>query len=134
MPLQRSTAVLSVVAILLLAIIAGLLGYSQYRTAHAAVTFDTPYQAVLLTSGMVYYGKLEGMGTPNPVLRDIYYVQSAVNPDTKQQTNILVRRGREWHKPDRMYLNPAHILLVEPVAIDSQVAQFIAQQEQAEKK
>ena len=67
------------------------------------------------------------------MLRDIYYVQSAMNPDTKQQTNVLVRRGREWHKPDRMYLNPGHIVLVEPVAPDSQVAQFIAQQ-QAEKK
>jgi len=134
MPLQRSSAALSVVAILLLMFIAGSMGYSQYRAAHATLTFDTPFQAVLLTGGMVYYGKLEGMGTPYPVLRDIYYVQSGMNPDTKQQTNVLVRRGREWHKPDRMYLNPAHIVLVEPVAQDSQVAQLIAQQEQAEKK
>ena len=66
MPLQRSSTILSVVAILLLAVIAGLLSYSQYRVTHASVSFETPYQAVLLTGGMVYYGKLEGMGTPYP--------------------------------------------------------------------
>jgi hypothetical protein len=87
--------------------------------------FDTPYQAVLLINGSVYFGKLEGYGTKFPVLRDVYYVQSGTNPETKQTTNVLVKRGRELHAPDRMYLNPSQIILVEPVGANSKVAQLI---------
>lgn len=88
--------------------------------------FDTPYQAVLLTNGSVYFGKLEGYGTKFPVLRDVYYVQSGTNPDTKQVTNVLIKRGKELHAPDHMYLNPSHIVLVEPVGPNSKVAQLIS--------
>ncbi len=88
--------------------------------------FHTPYQAVLLTNGSVYFGKLEGFGTKFPVLLDVYYVQSSVNPETKQQTNVLIKRGKELHAPDQMYLNPNQIVLVEPVGTDSKVAQLIS--------
>jgi len=93
-----------------------------------SVKFDTAYQAVLLTNGSVYFGKLEGYGTSSPVLRDIYYVQSGASPETKQATNVLIKRGKELHAPDRMYLNPTQILLVEPVGAESKVAQLIAQE------
>jgi hypothetical protein len=89
--------------------------------------FDTPYQAVLLTNGSVYFGKLENYGTRFPVLSDVYYVQSNVNPETKQTTNTLVKRGKELHSPDKMYLNPNQIILVEPVGPNSKVAQLIAE-------
>jgi len=42
------------------------------------------------------------------------------------QNNVLVKRGRELHDPDRMYLNPTQILFVEPVDPNSRVAQLIA--------
>ncbi len=90
-----------------------------------AVRFTTPYQAVLLSNGQVYYGHLEGYGTAHPLLSEVYYVQSSANPQTQQQTNILLKRGREWHGPDRMHLNPSQILLVEPVGPDSKVAELI---------
>jgi hypothetical protein len=89
------------------------------------VQFDKPYQAVLLSNGQVYYGRLEGYGTDHPLLREVYYIQSTVNPQTHEQTNILTRRGKEWHGPDRMYINPNQILLVEPVGTDSKVADLI---------
>jgi hypothetical protein len=47
-----------------------------------AVTFTTPYQAVLLSNNSVYYGKLAGFGTPNPVLTDVFYIVSQSNPET----------------------------------------------------
>ena len=89
------------------------------------VQFDKPYQAVLLSNSQVYYGRLEGYGTDHPVLREVYYIQTTVNPQTHEQNNILTRRGKEWHGPDRMYLNPSQILLVEPVGTDSKVADLI---------
>jgi len=60
-------------------------------------------------------------------MTDVYYVVSQTNPDTKQTNHILVKRGKELHEPDRMYLNPSLIVLVEPVGPNSKVAQLIAQ-------
>lgn len=92
------------------------------------VAFTTPYQAVLLANGSVYFGKLAGYGGRHPVLTEVYYIVSQSNPDTKQVSNMLIRRGHELHEPDRMYLNPSQILFVEPVGPHSQVAQKIAEQ------
>lgn len=89
--------------------------------------FGSEYQAVLLTNGQVFFGKIEGLGTPYPSLRDVYYVQTVINEKVKKSSNILVRRGNEWHSPDRMYLNATHIVLIEPVGKDSQVAKLIAE-------
>ncbi len=97
-----------------------------WASLRPAVRFTTPYQAVLLTNGSVYYGKIEGVGKPYPILRDVFYIQAAVDPTTKQSTNVLIRRGKEWHGPDFMVLNASHILLVEPVTEGSRVAQLIA--------
>jgi hypothetical protein len=91
------------------------------------IKFDTTYQAVLLDNGSAYFGKLQGAGTPYPVLTDVYYVQSQVNQETKEVKSILIRRGNEWHAPDRMFLNARHIVLIEPVGANSKVAELIAQ-------
>jgi hypothetical protein len=90
-------------------------------------TMTTPYQAVLLSNGSAYFGKLEGLGKPFPVLKEVYYVQSRQNPDTKQTVNVLVKRGKEWHAPDRMIINSSMIVFVEPVNPSSRVAQLIAE-------
>lgn len=85
----------------------------------------TPYAAVLLDSGQLYYGKLVNAGAKFPELTDVYYIQSQVNQETKAVTSVLVRRGNEWHGPDRMFLNERHIILIEPVGTNSKVAQLI---------
>lgn len=90
------------------------------------VVFPSAFQAVLLTNGSVYFGKLQGYGSPHPVMTDVYYIVTQTNPETKQSSNILVKRGKELHGPDRMYLNPNQILFVEPVGSGSKVAQLIA--------
>lgn len=95
--------------------------------AKTAVSFSTPYQAVLLSNNSVYFGKLAGYGTSNPVLTDVFYIVSKTDPTTKQVQNILVKRGKELHGPDRMYINANSIVFVEPVGTDSKVAQLIAE-------
>ncbi len=104
--------------------VAGILLVTAHRS-EAEVKFDTTYQAVLLDNGSVYFGKLQGAGTDYPVLTDVDYVQSQVNQETKEVKNILIRRGNEWHSPDRMILNARHIVLMEPVGPDSTVAKLI---------
>jgi hypothetical protein len=90
-----------------------------------APTITTPYAAVLLDNGQLYYGKLVDAGAKFPELTDVYYIQSQVNQETKAVSSILVRRGNEWHGPDRMFLNNRHIVLIEPVGTGSKVAQLI---------
>ena len=92
-----------------------------------AVAFSTPYQAVLLSNNSVYFGKLTGFGTSSPVLTDVFYIVTQTDPTTKQTKNILVKRGKELHGPDRMYLNANSIVFVEPVGADSKVAQLISE-------
>jgi hypothetical protein len=89
------------------------------------VSFHTPYQAVLLSNGWAYFGKIEQMGSRYLVMTDVYYVQSGVNPETKAVTSVLVKRGKEWHAPDRITLNLDHVLFIEPVGPDSTVAKLI---------
>ena len=120
------TAAMAVAVAVLVAVFV----YQNLR-AHAVPDLSTPYHAVALTNGQVYFGKIEGLGTDYTVLRDVYYIQSRQNPETKQVANILVKRGGEWHAPDRMIVNKQHVLLIEPVKDDSQVAKLIAEQTKA---
>lgn len=96
-------------------------------TAPSGTIDPNKYYAVLLSNNAVYFGKLEGLGTDYPVLRDVFYIQSATNPETKAVTNVLVKRGKELHGPDRMILNEKSIVFVEPVGADSKVAQLISE-------
>jgi hypothetical protein len=116
-----------ILAGLLVVALAGLHIFLALRSS-SSVTFSTPYQAVLLTNGSVYFGHLQDYSTSHPVLTDVYYVVSQSNPETKQVTNSLIKRGKELHEPDRMYLNPNQIVFVESVGTNSKVAQLIAEQ------
>jgi hypothetical protein len=92
---------------------------------HKGPEITTPYAAVLLDNNQLYYGKLVNAGSSFPELTDVYYIQSAVNQETKEVKSVLVRRGNEVHGPDRMFLNSRHIVLIEPVGTNSKVAKLI---------
>jgi hypothetical protein len=111
---------------------AALSGCSHNTVKASAETGPLPksnsgYYAVLLNNGQAYFGKLQGFGTPYPVLREVYYVQTAQNKETKDLSHVLIRRGKEVHAPDWMLLNGNDIVYVEPVSADSKVAQLIEQ-------
>lgn len=104
----------------------------------AEIVKASDWQAVFLTNGQVYFGKLEDVNENYPILEDIYYLQvqevpiqpaepateeEGVQPaqQTEQQT-ILVKFGTELHKPmDKMYINKDHILMFEDLSSDSNV-------------
>jgi len=90
------------------------------RTPAAAAIDPNKFYAVLLNNNAVYFGKLQGLGSPFPVLTEVY-----VNQETKAVSNMLVKRGKEWHGPDRMVINEKSIVFVEPVGPDSKVDQLI---------
>jgi hypothetical protein len=106
-------------------IVLGVLAAFQNYQRREAASFNTPYQVVLLTNGQAYFGKLQRFGSAYPTLTDVLYIQSQVDQQTKRVTNTLVKRGKELHAPDRMFLNAKHILFVEPVTPDSSIAKLI---------
>jgi hypothetical protein len=88
------------------------------------------YQAVFLTNGQVYFGKLYREKSQYAILREVYYlqVQQQLQPGEQTPTaNInLVKLGAELHGPtDEMRINRDHILFVEDLKSDSQVVQGI---------
>ena len=111
----------------LIVVLLGVIGLRSIQTG-TAPQFGSQYQAVVLNNGQVFFGKLENSSSQYPVLRDVFYIVSQVNPETKQAANVLVRRGGEPHGPEYMVLNRQSILMIEPVKDDSQVAKFIAEQ------
>lgn len=89
------------------------------------------YQAVFLSSGQVYFGKLE-QGQGWLVLKDVYYLQVEQNiQQGLQQGQLpsnfqLVKLGSEIHGPeDVMYIDSKNILFWENLKSDSQVMQAI---------
>jgi len=119
-----------VVAALVGVVAAGATVYFSQHVFHAKIELTTPYQAIQLSNGAAYFCKIEGLGTPFPVLREIYFIQSRQDPETKQVTNTLLKRGSEWWQPDRMIVNASNIVFVEPVDPKSRVAQLISQEKQ----
>jgi hypothetical protein len=95
--------------------------------------FKTPYQVVFVDNNNAYIGKLQQIGKDYIRLDNVFYIQSSVNPDTKQVSNALTKRGNELHKPDFMIINTHHIIMIEPVTSDSQVAKLIEQSETQKK-
>ncbi len=101
------------------------------------------WQAVFLTNGQVYFGKLKNATDPYPVLEDIYYLQVQQTPiqpaqpasetggtvqpaEQTQQQLILVKFGTELHRPmDKMFLNKDHMMFFEDLSQESAVVKAI---------
>lgn len=125
--MQKPLAWILGITALVIAAAMGLIAYQGTRS-HGVPELSTPYHAVALINGQVYFGRIEALGTDYTVLRDVFYIQSRQNPETKEVANVLIKRGGEWHGPDRMIVNRQQVLLIEPVKEDSQVAKLIAEQ------
>ncbi len=84
------------------------------------------YQAVFLTNGQVYFGKLSDESATYATLTDVYYLQVAPTPalqgsqtqqtTQQQQQLLLVKLGKELHGPvDEMKINRNQILFFEDI-------------------
>lgn len=104
---------------------------SSTGVGNAAIDKDK-YQAVFLTNGQVYFGKLKNISGDYLVLTDIYYLQTngggttdaeATTTETQAQ---LVKLGNELHGPeDEMQINNQQVLFWENLKTDGKVAEAI---------
>ncbi len=96
------------------------------------------WQAIFLSNGQVYFGKIEKINDHDLILTDIYYLQVVAKPlqqsqeapspeqSQSQQELTLAKLGNELHGPkDRMIINRDQILLTEELKEDSKVVTAI---------
>jgi hypothetical protein len=90
------------------------------------------YQALFLTNGQVYFGKLTKVDNSYVKLTDIYYlqVQQQVQPkdqNQQQQPQVsLAKLGGELHGPeDVMYVSRSQVLFWENLKDDGKVTKAI---------
>jgi hypothetical protein len=101
-------------------------------TADGAVK-GKQYQAVFLTNGQVYFGKVAHVDASYLKLADIYYlqVQQTVQPkDSSSNSNnqqvSLAKLGGELHGPeDVMYISRQQVLFWENLKEDGKVAKAV---------
>ena len=82
---------------------------------------------MLLDNGQVCYGKIAGLGAAFPKMTDVYYIVNTEDAKTKQVKHGLVRRGKVLHAPTETFPDARHIIMIEPVGTQLQVARLIAE-------
>ncbi|MBX4198657.1 hypothetical protein KW800_00020 [Candidatus Parcubacteria bacterium] len=100
--------------------------YIVWRGAH-----DLPgglngkWQAVFLTDGQAYFGKLSSENSRYVSLEDVYYLKLAT--DVKEAKNLnLIRLGGEAHGPEnQMFIAKDQILFIENLKPTSTVVEAI---------
>jgi hypothetical protein len=113
-----------------LIVIVGAFAVNQKQGAAATDIEEDKYQAVFMTNGQVYFGKLQNPAGTYAKLTDVYYlqVQQAVQPaatDEKSQVS-LTKLGSELHGPtDKMHISRDQILFWENLKEDSTVVKAI---------
>lgn len=136
-PSSRGQGKKFVPLVVVAAIIVGLLAGGYYFWQNRGTQISSgEYQAVFLTSGQTYFGKIAKSTGSEVVLRDIYYL--ITRPPLQTQTPeatpgarpqyTLIKLGQELHGPmDEMRINREHILFVEGLKKDGKVVQAIEQ-------
>lgn len=124
--------------IVLLAVIIGLLLAHDSNKTSAAYDENTnintkEYQALFLTNGQVYFGKLTDLDHQYVTISDIYYLQvqqslqdSKTTADSTDSSVSLAKLGNELHGPeDKMYVARDQVLFWENLKNNGSVVKAI---------
>jgi len=131
--------VILIIIIIAVILLVGLYLISKYTSLNVLNVNKTSanatgWNAVFLSNGQVYFGKIESQNSDTLVLSSIYYLQvtSQIQPadqaaQQQQQQNVsLVKLGNELHGPkDSMRINMAHVLFTEELKPDSKVVDAV---------
>jgi hypothetical protein len=129
---EHKTRIAKIAAVILVAL--GIVYYLNLVPLWLIFGWTNEYQAVFLTNGQVYFGKLYEQNRQFANLREVYYLQVTQPPQPLREGEVppsninLVKLGGELHGPqDEMKINRDHILFVEDLKPDSRVVQAILQ-------
>jgi len=124
------------IALIIAALLFG--GWFWSQSSNGTNIDGSKYQALFLTNGQVYFGKLQTQSGGYMKLTDIYYLQAkttdtSTDTSTLQDTSAaasdvqLIKLGSEIHGPsDEMIISKDQILFFENLKKDGKVAESIA--------
>lgn len=133
-PLRRfSRRTMMIVGGLIALLIAACLGWMVYQATIGNVIKGDKYQAVFLSNGQVYFGKLQRVNNEYYRLTSVFYLQTksttsdAKNPQTSDSNGVeLIKLGGELHGPDdEMMIERTQVLFFENLKADGKVSQTI---------
>lgn len=123
--------VLIVAALAVLAIIA-VAAFALARTlgpkdSLASGIKSNEYQAVVLTNGQIYFGKLSAPGGDFYYLRHVYYLTQTAGGSGRPLQRTLARLTNDVHGPeDFMIINRSQIAYVENLRPDGRAARLMS--------
>ena len=119
------------VAFLTLLIGVGLAWFFSRSTATETGIDSSKYQAVFLSNGQHYFGKLSILNDGYLKLTDVYYLESADEDTTKKQVELRKLGETEIHAPeDTMIISKDQVLMYENLKDSGQVVKSIDQHKQ----
>jgi hypothetical protein len=127
---------LALAGIILLIVIGGIVCALNYKNNDSLTGVkESKYQALFLTNGQVYFGKLKRADHKTIKINNIFYlqVQQDVQPKPKDSEENasetqLIKLGGELHGPeDEMFIDRNQVLFWENLQDDSKVMQAIRQ-------
>ncbi len=137
---ERGIAGRIVIAIILVVIVAAAIVFLRKdKSSVSAIVDSTKYQAVFVSNGQVYFGKVSGEKKQYVSLSDVYYLvlkqplqnqkEGEEQPQEQPKPGYsLIKLGKEMHGPTSMSINRDQILFIENLADDSKVVSAISSQ------
>jgi hypothetical protein len=133
--LKVAQTILTAVLVTLVLVLAGfaikisVLDKVEIQTPEVMGVNSDKYSAVFLVNGQVYFGKIISNNEYEMQLKDVFFLRVDEQTATEgEETQVnepllsLVERSKSLHKPiDPMTLNKSQVILVEPLADDSEV-------------
>jgi len=126
-----------IITIVVVAVVVWGAYYFMFSGKSAGKVVDSSkYQAVFLTNGQVYFGKVSGEKKSYVAVTDVYYMvlkqplqnQKKEGEEQADQTKpeyTLVKLGKEMHGPTSMSINKDQILFIENLSDDSKIVTTI---------
>jgi hypothetical protein len=126
------TAILMVVTVLLLSVLSFLFSGDSNLSRSLNWADPSKYQAIFLSNGQVYFGKVVNTNKDTLVLEDVFYLRAAESlqagaEQIEQNENFsLIKLGNEIHGPeDNMKINLNHVMFVEDLKWESKIIEAI---------
>lgn len=133
-PLKKISLFTGIGLLIAVALIFFVLFFMQRSVGNGAID-SNKYQAVFLTNGNQYFGKLKEVNGETMSLTHVFYLERKASDDpegTEESTAPaddiqLIKRGNEIHGPDdEMIIDKRQILFFENLKADGKVSKAIA--------
>lgn len=91
---------------------------------YAAGRNESPYVAVYLRTGDMYFGELSRF--PRMKLKNAWHLDRSLGEDNQPRLGLTPMRSVFWGPAETMYLNPQEVVFWSPLRKDSDIAKALA--------